>query len=57
MNSVFISAGLFALPNATVIVALMLAALSVSGAIFLILGLVLSFDGAIQISQCPCAAL
>lgn len=47
---VFMSAGLFAPPNATVIVALMLAALSVSGAIFLILELDMPFDGIIQIS-------
>jgi len=53
MNSVFVSAGLFAPPNATVIIALMLAALSVSGAIFLILELDMAFDGMIQISQSP----
>jgi hypothetical protein len=51
MNSVFVSAGLFAPPNATVIIALMLAALSVSGAIFLILELDMPFDGVIQISR------
>src|SRR5439155_2745476 len=48
---IFMSAGLFAPPNATVIVALMLAALSVSGAIFLILELDMPFDGVIQISK------
>jgi beta-lactamase superfamily II metal-dependent hydrolase len=37
LTIVFVSVGLFAPPNSTVIVALMLAALSVSGAIFLIL--------------------
>jgi hypothetical protein len=36
-----------------VIVALMLAALSVAGAIFLILELDMPFDGVIQISQRP----
>src|SRR5213596_699290 len=50
---IFMSAGLFAPPNATVIVALMLAALSVSGAIFLILELDMPFDGVIQISPAP----
>ena len=50
---IFMSAGLFAPPNATVIIALMLAALSVSGAIFLILELDMPFDGVIQISQKP----
>jgi hypothetical protein len=44
---------LFAPPNATAIIALMLAALSVSGAIFLILELDMPFDGAIQISPRP----
>jgi hypothetical protein len=50
---IFMSAGLFAPPNATVIIALMLAALSVAGAIFLILELDSPFDGVIQISQRP----
>ena len=50
---IFMSAGLFAPPNATVIIALMLAAVSVSGAIFLILELDMPFDGVIQISQRP----
>jgi hypothetical protein len=50
---IFMSAGLFAPANATVIIALMLAALSVSGAIFLILELDTPFDGVIQISKKP----
>jgi hypothetical protein len=50
---IFMSAGLFAPPNATVIVSLMLAALPVSGAIFLILELDMPFDGVIQISPGP----
>jgi hypothetical protein len=50
---IFMSAGLFAPANATVIIALMLAALSVSGAIFLILELDMPFDGVIQISKKP----
>ena len=50
---IFMSAVLFAPPNATVIVAVMLAALSVAGAIFLILELDMPFDGVIQISPAP----
>ena len=50
---IFMSAGLFAPPNATAILALMLSALSVAGAIFLILELDMPFDGVIQISQKP----
>ena len=50
---IFMSAGLFAPPNATVVIALMLAGLSVAGAIFLILELDMPFDGVIQISQKP----
>ena len=49
----FISVGLFAPPNYTVIVALMLAALSVSGAIFLILELDRPFEGMLRISSAP----
>jgi hypothetical protein len=49
----FTSVGLFAPPNFTVIVALMLAALSVSGAIFLILELDMPFDGILRISSEP----
>lgn len=50
---IFMSAGLFAPPNATAIVSLMLAALAVSGAIFLIMELDMPFDGVIQISPGP----
>lgn len=50
MAIVFVSVGLFAPPNATAIVTLMLAALSVSGGIFLILELDSPFNGVIQIS-------
>jgi hypothetical protein len=50
---IFVSVGLFAPSNPTVIVALMLSALSVSGAIFLILELDLPFDGIVQISSAP----
>jgi hypothetical protein len=47
------SVGLFAPQNATVIVAVMLAAFSVAGAIFLILELDMPFDGVIRISPAP----
>ena len=50
---IFMSVGLFAPPNATVVIALMLSALSVAGAIFLILELDMPFDGVIQISSAP----
>lgn len=48
---IFGSVGLFAPWNSTVVIALMLAALSVSGAIFLILELDQPFGGVIQISS------
>jgi hypothetical protein len=50
---VFASFGLFAPPNATVIGTLFLCALSVSGAIFLILEMYTPFKGLIQISDAP----
>jgi len=49
----FTSFSMFARPNATVIVALLLCALSVAGAIFLILELDRPFDGLIQLSSDP----
>ena len=53
LSLIFASFGLFAPPNATVVVALLLGALSVSGAIFLILELDLPFEGIIRISDEP----
>ena len=50
---IFLSFGLFAPPNATVIVTLFLCALSVSGAIFMILELDRPFGGLIHISSVP----
>ena len=50
---IFLSFGLFAPPNATVIATLFLCALSVSGAIFMILELDRPFGGLIQISVAP----
>jgi Protein of unknown function (DUF4239) len=49
----FLSFGLFAPRNATVIATLLISALSVSGAIFLILELDQPFDGLIQIPSTP----
>ena len=53
LTIIFLSFGLFAPPNATVIVTLFLCALSVSGAIFLIMELDRPFGGLIQISAAP----
>lgn len=50
---IFLSFGLFAPRNATVVVTLLLCALSVSGAIFLIMELDRPFGGLIQISSAP----
>ncbi len=50
---VFTSFGLFAPRNATTIAALLVCALSVSGAIFLILELYTPFEGLMQISSAP----
>jgi hypothetical protein len=49
----FVSFGLFAPPNATIIAAQFVCALSVSGAIFLILELAQPFTGLIQVSSAP----
>ena len=53
LTIIFLSFGLFAPPNMTVIAALFLCALSVSGAIFMILELDRPFGGLIQISSAP----
>jgi hypothetical protein len=50
---IFLSFGLFAPSNATVIAALLLCAISVSGAIFLILELDRPFGGLVKISDIP----
>jgi hypothetical protein len=50
---VFTSFGLFAPNNATVVATLFLCAVSVSGAIFLILEMYTPFEGLIQISSAP----
>jgi hypothetical protein len=53
---IFASFGLFAPRNATVIAALCVSALSVAGAIFLILELDRSFEGLLQVSDAPLRA-
>jgi Protein of unknown function (DUF4239) len=53
---IFASFGLFAPRNATVIAAFFVCALSVSGAIFLILELDRSFEGLLQVSSTPLRA-
>lgn len=53
LGIIFLSFGLFAPPNKTVIVALIIVALSVSSALFLILELDQPFSGVIQISSEP----
>jgi hypothetical protein len=53
LTLVFISFGLFAPANVTVIATLFLCALSVSGAIFLILAMYTPFEGLMQISSAP----
>ncbi len=50
---IFVGFGLFGPPNATVIATLFVSALSVSGAIYLILELDRPFDGHIQVSSAP----
>jgi len=53
LSIIFASFGLFAPRNATVIAAFFVCALSVSGAIFLILELDQSFEGLLQVSSAP----
>ena len=53
---IFASFGLFAPRNATVITVLCVCALSVAGAIFLILELDRSFEGLLQVSSAPLRA-
>ena len=50
---IFVSFGLFARPNATVIASLFVCALSVSGAVYLILDMDQPFGGLIQVSSAP----
>ena len=50
---IFLSFALFAPRNATVLVTLLVCALSVSGAIYIMLELNSPFDGAIKVSSAP----
>jgi hypothetical protein len=56
LTIIFISFGLFAPPNATVVASLFVSALSVSGAIFLILEMYTPYAGLIQIPSAPLRA-
>ena len=56
LTVIFLSFGVFAPHNATVITALLVAGLSVSGAIFLILEMYAPFGGLIRISSAPVRA-
>jgi hypothetical protein len=56
LTAIFISFGLFAPFNSTVIVSLFVSALAVSGAIFLILEMYSPYEGLIQISKAPLRA-
>ena len=56
LTVIFISFGLFAPFNATVVASLLISALSVSGAIFLILEMYGPYAGVIQISSAPLRA-
>jgi hypothetical protein len=53
LSTLFVSFGLFAPHNATAVITLLLAAISVAGALFLILELDHPFSGLIQISSAP----
>jgi hypothetical protein len=56
LSIIFASFGLFEPRNSTVIAAFVVCALSVSGAIFLILELDRSFEGLLQVSSAPLSA-
>ena len=56
LTVIFISFGLFAPFNATVVSSLFVSALSVSGAIFLILEMYTPYSGVIAVFQRPCCA-
>jgi len=56
LAAIFISFGLFAPFNGTVVASLFVSALSVSGAIFLILEMYTPYAGVIQLSSAPLRA-
>jgi hypothetical protein len=51
--AIFVGFGLFAPPNPTVIVALVICALAVSAAIFIIMEMYTPFSGVLKISSTP----
>jgi hypothetical protein len=57
LTTIFSSLGLLAPRNGTVVATIFVCALSVSGAIFLMLEMYSPFDGLIQISSAPCNTL
>jgi hypothetical protein len=57
LTAIFISFGLFAPSNGTVVSSLLVAALAVSGAIFLILEMYAPYAGLIQVSDAPLRAV
>lgn len=56
LTTIFISFGLFAPPNGTVVASLFISALCVSGAILLILEMYAPYSGLIQVSRAPLRA-
>jgi membrane-bound ClpP family serine protease len=56
LTALFISFGLFAPRNGTVVASLLISALSVSGAILLILEMYTPYAGLIQVSRAPLGA-
>lgn len=56
LSAIFISFGLFAPTNGTVVASLLISALSVCGAIFIILDLQRPYEGLIQVSSAPLRA-
>jgi len=57
LTAIFVSFGLFAPFNGTVVSSLFIAALAVSGAIFLILEMYAPYGGMIQVSDAPLRAV
>jgi hypothetical protein len=56
LTIIFISFGLYVPRNATVVVSLLVSAISVSGAIFLILEMYSPYEGLIHVSTAPLRA-
>jgi hypothetical protein len=56
LTALFVSFGLFAPPNATVVATFLISALSVSGAILLIVEMYAPYAGVIQVSSAPLRA-